>query len=68
MKKQKQSTHGGPGRGQGRHPRTEPKAKPVWCGQISEQQRAHILETLTPEERLAALLQAAAAKVQAEHH
>jgi hypothetical protein len=58
----KKSTHGGAGRGQGRKPRPEPKSKPIWCGQISEEQRDLIIQNLTPEERLDALLKAAEAK------
>jgi hypothetical protein len=62
-----QNTHGGkrtpgPGKTLGRSRREEPKAKPIWCGQISEEQRALIMEKLTPEERLEALLTAAAKK------
>ena len=64
MEKEQKGTHGGPGRGQGRHRREAPKSKGIWCGQISEEQRDFIMQTLTPEERLNALLQAAKAKKQ----
>ena len=53
------TTHGGARPGAGRPKRQEPKALPVWCGQISEQDRALILERLTPQERYAALMGAA---------
>ena len=48
---------GGAREGAGRPPRTGPKARPIWCGQMAEQDRALIL-TLTPGERKAALLDA----------
>ena len=48
---------GGKREGAGRPPRTEPKSRPIWCGQMSEQDRALIL-TLTPGERYAALMDA----------
>ena len=49
---------GGRRKGAGRPLRTEPKSLPIWCGQMSEQDRALILELLTPGERKAALLDA----------
>ena len=49
---------GGRREGAGRHPRKERKARPIWCGQMAEQDRALILELLTPGERKAALLDA----------
>ena len=49
---------GGAREGAGRPLRTEPKSLPIWCGQMSEQDRALILELLTPGERKAALLDA----------
>ena len=60
-------THGGtripgPGKKLGRSKRPEPKSKPIWCGQITEEQRQLIIDNLTPEERLDALLKAAQAK------
>ena len=51
-------THGGAREGAGRHPRQEPKSRPIWCGQMSEDDRALILERLTPDERHAALIDA----------
>ena len=53
--------HGGPRPGAGRPPRTEPKTQPIWVGQITAEQRRLIL-TLTPEERFAALVEAAREK------
>ena len=50
---------GGAREGAGRPPRQEPKARPIWCGQISEEDRKLILERLTPQQRHAALIQAA---------
>jgi len=55
-------TWGGSRPGSGRHPRQEPKALPIWCGQMSEQDRQFILDKLTPEERCAALMEAAKGK------
>ena len=52
---------GGRRKGAGRPPRTEPKSRPIWCGQMSEQDRALIL-TLTPGERYDALMDAVAAR------
>jgi len=48
---------GGAREGAGRPRREAPKSRPIWCGQMSEQDRALIL-TLTPGERKAALLDA----------
>lgn len=64
---ERKSTHGGtripgPGKKLGRSKRPEPKSKPIWCGQITEDQRQLIIDNLTPEERLDALLKAAQAK------
>ena len=53
---------GGARKGAGRPPRTEPKSRPIWCGQMSEQDRALILELLTPGERGAALMDAVAVR------
>lgn len=60
-------THGGaripgPGKKLGPPKRTEPKSKPIWCGQITDEQRNLIIDNLTPEERLDALLKAAQKK------
>ena len=51
--------HGGRRQGAGRKPRQEPKSYPIWCGQMSEADRALILETLAPQERFDALMSAA---------
>ena len=53
---------GGKREGAGRPPREEPKARPIWCGQIAPEDRALILERLTPDERFAALREAAERK------
>lgn len=53
---------GGAREGAGRPQRNEPKSKPIWCGQHTDAQRDLIIQNLTPEERLAALLAAAQAK------
>jgi hypothetical protein len=53
---------GGAREGAGRPERGEPKSKPIWCGQHTNEQRDLIVQNLTPEERLAALLAAAEAK------
>ena len=55
-------THGGKREGAGRPPRLDPKSFPIWCGQITDQERAIILVNLTPEERREALLTAARKK------
>jgi len=53
---------GGPRPGAGRPRRPGPKAKPIWIGPISEDQRQYIIERLSPQERLVALLDAAKRK------
>jgi len=54
---------GGPRENQtGRPRRSEPKSKPVWCGQMNEADRKLIM-SLTPDERQAALLAAARVKL-----
>lgn len=55
-------THGGKREGAGRHARPEPKAKSIWCGQISNEERDLILSKLTPDERRQVLLKAAMEK------
>jgi hypothetical protein len=50
-------TYGGKREGAGRPRRAEPKSKPIWCGQISEEQRQYIITSLTPTERFDALRQ-----------
>ena len=54
---------GGAREGAGRPPRQEPKSRPIWCGQMSEDDRRLILETLEPSERHAALMDAALMKI-----
>ena len=49
---------GGAREGAGRKPRLEPKSRAIWCGQMSEQDRALIMDTLTPDERFDALMDA----------
>lgn len=56
------SKHGGKREGAGRPPRPNAKAKSVWCGQITDEEREFIIKNLTPEERLEALLKAARKK------
>jgi len=53
---------GGAREGAGRKPRPTPKAYPIWCGQMAPEDRALILERLTPDERFDALMDAARAK------
>ena len=53
---------GGKREGAGRPPRQEPKARPIWCGQMSEQDRAFIMDTLAPDERFDALMDAVCIK------
>jgi len=53
---------GGAREGAGRKPRPTPKAYPIWCGQMAEEHRALILETLSPAERFDALMSAVQAK------
>ena len=55
-------TRGGRRKGAGRPLRTEPKSRPIWCGQMAEQDRALILELLAPGERYAVLMDAVAAR------
>ena len=50
--------HGGLRLGAGRPQRQEPKSKPIWCGQIDDDLRQRIINLLTPQERLAALMRA----------
>ena len=49
---------GGAREGAGRPPRQGPKSKPIWCGHMPEQDRALIMDTLTPTERGEALMDA----------
>ena len=55
------SKHGGHRKGAGRKARSEPKAKPIWCGQISQEDREFIMNMLTPDERFRKLMTAALA-------
>ena len=50
---------GGANRGQGRKARPTSKAKGIWCGQITDEQRDFIINNLSPEERFGALWAAA---------
>jgi hypothetical protein len=52
---------GGKRPGAGRPKRTAPKAKPIWCGQITEDERRLIVANLTPDERFQVLIKAASA-------
>ena len=54
---------GGKREGAGRPPRIGPKSRPIWCGQMGEDDRALIVATLTPAERLDALLDAVLVKL-----
>jgi len=47
-----------PGRA-GRKPRPTLKAKGIWCGQITDEQRDFIIQRLSPDERFCALWAAA---------
>jgi hypothetical protein len=57
-----EKTHGGKRERAGRPSRLEPKAKSIWCGQLSEEERELILAKLTPDERREILLKAAREK------
>ena len=61
------TARGGAREGAGRPPRQEPKALPIWVGQISQEDRALILEWLTPEERYDALMYRVEMKQNAEY-
>ena len=54
--------HGGKREGAGRPPRHAAKAKSIWCGQLTDEEREFIINNLTPEERLEALMKAARKK------
>ncbi len=49
---------GGKRPGAGRPPRIGPRSTPIWCGQLTPVERALIVETLTPQERYEALMDA----------
>ena len=53
---------GGTRPGAGRPGRTEPKSKPIWCGQLTDREREAILTVLTADERREALLAAVTRK------
>lgn len=49
------SNRGGKREGAGRKTRSTPKSLPIWCGQITNEQRDFILRWLSPDERFGAL-------------
>ena len=55
----KMMTRGGARKGAGRKARPTSKAKGIWCGQITDEQRSFIMQWLSPEDRYAVLLAAA---------
>jgi len=50
---------GGTRKGAGRKARPTSKAKGIWCGQITNEQRDFIMQWLSPEERYGVLMAAA---------
>jgi len=50
---------GGARKGAGRKARPTSKAKGIWCGQITDEQRDFIMQWLSPDERFGALWAAA---------
>lgn len=50
---------GGSRKGAGRKARPSPKSKPIWCGQISEEDRVFIVKWLSPDQRHQVLMAAA---------
>ena len=50
---------GGARKGAGRKARPTSKAKGIWCGQITDEQRDFIIQRLSPDERFGALWAAA---------
>ena len=52
-------TSGGKREGAGRKPRPSQKAKCIWCGQITQEDRAFIIRHLTPVDRHLILMAAA---------
>lgn len=50
---------GGARKGAGRKARPSAKSKPIWCGQISQEDRAFIVKWLSPEDRYQVLMAAA---------
>jgi len=55
----KSNKHGGKRQGAGRKSRPTRKSRPIWCGQVSEEDRTFIINRLSPEERFSALMTAA---------
>jgi len=50
---------GGARKGAGRKARPTTKAKGIWCGQITDEQRDFIIQWLSPDERFSVLMAAA---------
>lgn len=50
---------GGSRKGAGRKARPTPKAKSIWCGQITDEQRDFIMQWLSPDDRFRVLMAAA---------
>jgi hypothetical protein len=50
---------GGARKGAGRKARPTSKAKGIWCGQITDEQRDFIMQWLSPEDRYGVLMAAA---------
>ena len=50
---------GGARKGAGRKARPTSKAKGIWCGQITDEQRDFIMQWLSPDERFSVLVAAA---------
>jgi hypothetical protein len=55
----KMSPRGGNREGAGRKSRSLPKSKGIWCGQITDEQRDFIINSLSSDERFGALWAAA---------
>ena len=53
------SPSGGKRSGAGRKSRPAPKSKGIWCGQITNEKREFIINSLSPDERFGALWAAA---------
>ena len=49
---------GGARKGAGRKARPTSKAKGIWCGQITDEQRDFIMQWLSPDERFSVLVAA----------
>ena len=50
---------GGARKGAGRKARSTSKAKGIWCGQITDEQRDFIMQWLSPKDRYSVLVAAA---------